>query len=98
MEGKEKEYQYIADVRCLNEWGKNKLLFRLSQGDDGISIIIKGKGNNQMLEIPIRILLEPFSRDLEYLQKYWEILGRDLNFTSENKIIIQLELQDDHFE
>ncbi len=83
MECEERGYQYLADVRCQNEFGKNKLLFRLAYGDDGISIVIKVKGNNQMSIIPIYVLLEPFSKEPEHIRKYCKMLGCDLNFNNE---------------
>ena len=82
MECEGREYQHLADVRCQNEFGKNKLLFQLANGDEGISIVIKVKGDNQMNIVPIYVLLEPFSTDKERLRKYCE-LGSDVKFNNE---------------
>lgn len=61
----DKTFLHVADVRGKNGSEKGKLLFRLALGDQGLTILLKLKGEEGIYCIPLYVLLEPFYTELE---------------------------------
>ena len=65
----ENNYKILADVRgCCNGKNAEKLLFQLVEGDEGITILLKRKGEHEVYFIPLCILLEAFNADIEAIK------------------------------
>lgn len=72
---------HLADVRWTEEGlEKNgKLLFCLVEGQQGIMIALKRKGEDKVYRIPIYELLEPYISDIEDLKKCTKVTKYEKN-------------------
>lgn len=61
-------YCLLAEVRS-DGTKKGKLLFQLAEGEDGLMIIVKLKGDDTLYYVPVFLLLEPFFTDVEELKR-----------------------------
>ena len=71
----EELFYYVGEVRTSSGESKGKLLFEMIVADQGLSILLKPKGDKKTYLIPLYLLIESFVNKALYFKYHDKIVG-----------------------